>query len=160
VERVRERIPPGGHPLTYAEAAERLGAAGRGYLARLDDAVSADLNTAEALVVLTRLSRDPELTTDDLAVLVAAAEALLAMGLLDLVPGDLDAPAAEVALDPDDIERLLDERAAARRRGDFAAADGIRDRLDRIGIELRDTPGGTVWKTRAAAAGQRPHDQP
>jgi cysteinyl-tRNA synthetase len=113
---------------------------------------SADLNTAQALAAATRLSRDPKLAASDLAVLVSAAEALLAVGLLDLVPEDLDAPAAEVALEPDEVARLLDERAEARRRGDFAAADAIRDRLDQIGIELRDTPSGTVWKARAAAS--------
>jgi cysteinyl-tRNA synthetase len=157
LERIRERLPAGGRPLTYAEAAGQLDD-GRSYLVQLDEAVSADLNTAQALAVLTQLSRDPELAAGDLAVLVAAAEALLAVGLLDLVPEDLDAPAAEAALEPDEIERLLDERAAARRRGDFAAADDIRDRLDQIGIELRDTPDGTVWKARAAAAGRHHHD--
>lgn len=160
LERIRQRLPAGGHPLSYGEAADQLEEAGRRYLNRLDEAVSADLNTAQALAVITQLSRDPELTNADFAVLVPAAEALLAVGLLDLVPEDLDAPTAELALEPDQIERLLDERAAARRRGDFTAADGIRDRLDRIGIELRDTPGGTVWKTRAASARQRHHDQP
>ena len=158
VERVRERIPPGGHPLTCAQAAERLDGAGRGYLAQLDEAVSADLNTAEALAVLTRLSRDPGLTTGDFAVLIAAAEALLAIGLLDLVPEDLDAPPAEPGLDPEVVEQMLGERAQARRRGDFAAADAIRDRLDQLGIELRDTPSGTTWKTRAPKAGHADRD--
>lgn len=64
-----------------------------------------------------RLSRDPELSARDLTVLVAAAEASLSVGLLDLVPEDLDGPAAQPALEPDETETLLAERAAARRRG-------------------------------------------
>jgi cysteinyl-tRNA synthetase len=159
IERIRERLPAGGHPLTYDEAADQLDDGGS-YLAELDEAVSADLNTAQALAVLTRLSRDPALAAGDLAVLISAAEALLAVGLLDLVPEDLDAPPADAGLSPKEITRLLDERAEARRRGDFAAADVIRDRLDQIGIELRDTPDGTVWKARAAAAGTRRAGQP
>jgi cysteinyl-tRNA synthetase len=160
LERIRERLPAGGHPLSYDEAAGQLDDAGRSYLAQLDEAVSADLNTAQALAAATQLSRDPEITADDLAVLMAAAEALLAIGLLDLLPEDLDAPAAEVALDPDEVARLIGERAEARRRGDYAAADVIRDRLGQIGIELRDTLDGTVWKARAAAAGRHHHDRP
>jgi cysteinyl-tRNA synthetase len=164
LERTRERLPAGGRPLGYHEAADRLGDAGRGYLSRFDEAVSADLNTPQALAVLTQLSRDRGLARDDLAVLVSAAEALLAIGLLDLAPDDLDAPAAELALSPDEVDRLLGERTQARRRGDFAAADAIRDRLDRLGIELRDTPEGTVWKTHATDVarrrlGQRQHKE-
>jgi cysteinyl-tRNA synthetase len=153
LERVRERRPAGGRTLTYAEAAARLDDPGRGYLAQLDQAVSADLNTARVLAVLAQLSRDRGLAPSDLAVLVAAAEALLAIGLLDLAPGDLDAQAARVAIDPDEVDRLVGERAQARGQGDFAAADVIRDRLDQIGIELRDTPGGTIWKARGTRSG-------
>jgi cysteinyl-tRNA synthetase len=161
LERIRERLPAGGLPLTYDQAASQLrDDAGRGHLAQLDEAVSADLNTAQALAVLTQLSRDATLAGGDLAVLVSAAEALLAVGLLDLVPEDLDAPAVDVALAPDEVDRLLGERSEARRRGDFAAADAIRDRLDQIGIELRDTPDGTIWKVRAAAPGRHEHDRP
>jgi len=50
------------------------------------------------------------------------------------------------------------ERAEARHRGDFAAADDIRRSLDQAGIELRDTPGGTVWKPRPAASGRPVRD--
>lgn len=161
LERIRERLPAGGQPRTYDQAASQLrDDAARSYLAQLDEAVSADLNTAQALATLTQFSRDATLAAGDLAVLVSAAEALLAVGLLDLVPEDLDAPAADVALAPDEVDRLLGERAEARRRGDFAAADAIRDRLDQAGIELRDTPDGTIWKARAAASGSYEHDRP
>lgn len=155
LQRVRERVPAGGHPLTYAEAADQLSDARRSHLTQLDEAVSADLNTPQALAVLTQLSRDPKLAAGDLAVLISAAEALVALGLLDLVPEDLDAPPADVGLSPAEIEGLLEERTQARRRGDFAAADVIRDRLDKIGIELRDTAGGTVWKARPGPASRR-----
>jgi len=90
----------------------------------------------------------------------AGAPLRLTVGLLDLAPEDLDPPAAEVALTPDEVDRLLGARAEARRRGDFAAADVIRDRLDQIGIEVRDTPDGTVWKARAAASGTDEDDRP
>jgi cysteinyl-tRNA synthetase len=150
LERLRDRVPAGGRPLCRDEAEAGLGEAGRAYLAALDEAVSNDLSTPEALAVLTRLSRDARLHDEELAVLLGAAEALLALGLLDLVPEDLDAPASELAISADEVETLLGERRRARESGDFATADAIRERLEELGIELRDTPEGTVWKPRRA----------
>ena len=48
----------------------------------------------------------------------------------------------------DEIERLIEERKAARGRRDFAAADGIRNALAERGILLEDNPGGTRWKRK------------
>jgi cysteinyl-tRNA synthetase len=155
LERLRQRVPPGGDPVTYEEAAARVKGSARPYLDQLDGAVSDDLNTAQALAVLTHLSRDPALAADDLAVLAGAFDAVLAVGLLDLVPEDLDPPAREVVLEAAEVERLVNEREEARRNRDFATADEIRDMLERLGIEVRDTPEGTVWKVRPATASGR-----
>jgi hypothetical protein len=43
------------------------------------------------------------------------------------------------------VDALLDARAGARRAGDFAAADAIRDTLVRLGFEVNDGAGGTTW---------------
>ena len=44
------------------------------------------------------------------------------------------------------VERRVDERQAARAARDFATADRIRAELADEGIELEDTPTGTVWR--------------
>jgi cysteinyl-tRNA synthetase len=49
------------------------------------------------------------------------------------------------------IEAKIQERAEAKKAKDFARADAIRQELDAMGIELRDTPQGTVWVVKAAA---------
>jgi cysteinyl-tRNA synthetase len=43
------------------------------------------------------------------------------------------------------IGALLDQRQAARDRGDYAAADAIRDELHRLGVTVEDTPSGPRW---------------
>ena len=51
------------------------------------------------------------------------------------------------------IEQLvavaLEQRAAARDRRDFAAADAIRDQLKSAGVVVEDTPSGARFTLRA-----------
>jgi cysteinyl-tRNA synthetase len=63
-------------------------------------------------------------------------------GLLGLEVGS-----AGGARDADDaeIDELVRQRDEARATKDFAAADAIRDELAARGIQLEDTPGGTIW---------------
>ena len=45
-----------------------------------------------------------------------------------------------------EIEKLIEERQAARKAKDFARADAIRDELLEKGIVLKDTREGVQWK--------------
>lgn len=56
---------------------------------------------------------------------------------------------AQAMPDTDDIERLIATRAAARKAGDFTAADAIRDDLKAQGVILEDGPGGSCGWRRA-----------
>jgi hypothetical protein len=58
-----------------------------------------------------------------------------------LVQATDDALAPFVAL-------LIDVRRELRARGEWAAADALRDRVLSLGIELRDAPQGTVWERK------------
>jgi cysteinyl-tRNA synthetase len=50
------------------------------------------------------------------------------------------------ALKPDDVQRLIDARAEAKRIRDFTAADQIREELRSKGILLEDSSTGTTWR--------------
>ena len=43
------------------------------------------------------------------------------------------------------VQRLIDDRNAARARKDFAAADAIRDELTKMGVTIEDAAGKTNW---------------
>jgi cysteinyl-tRNA synthetase len=58
----------------------------------------------------------------------------------------LESPEEETV--PEEVERLIEERNAARASRDFATADRIRDDLLARGIELLDTPDGTRWRRK------------
>lgn len=61
--------------------------------------------------------------------------------------GEAIGPTAKV--DVAFIEAKIAERANAKSRKDFEVADRIRKELDALGVELRDTPEGTVWRPKA-----------
>jgi cysteinyl-tRNA synthetase len=110
------------------------------YRAALDD----DLNLPEGLGRVFELIREANAALDAERVGPAAREALL--GLLDDVDAHLDVLSVEaVSLDAA-VERLIAERAAARRARDFATADRIRNELRERGVVLEDSREGVRWK--------------
>ncbi|NVM56964.1 MAG: cysteine--tRNA ligase, partial [Desulfobacterales bacterium] len=52
------------------------------------------------------------------------------------------------AIDQALVERLIAERAQARRQKDWARADQIRQQLAAMNVVLEDRPEGTIWKVR------------
>jgi cysteinyl-tRNA synthetase len=45
-----------------------------------------------------------------------------------------------------EVEALIAKRAAAKKAGDYAASDAIRDDLKARGIILEDSKSGTTWR--------------
>ena len=56
-------------------------------------------------------------------------------------------PVTEV--DVAEVERLVAARTAAKAAKDFALADAIRAKIEALGIEIQDTPTGTIWKVKS-----------
>ena len=114
-------------------------------------AMDDDFNTARALgCIFDLVGKANKIISErspDLSFLLAAERALRGMGsLLGIVK---EKAIEKVGIDEFQIEKLIDERNAARGRKDWNKADKIRSDLEKIGIILEDTPMGTRWKYRA-----------
>jgi cysteinyl-tRNA synthetase len=137
-------------------AAERVGAdAGKpvlaeAFIAALDD----DLATPAAVAAVHEAvtAGNTALTQgDDTAIAAALGSVRAMLGVLGLDPLDPQWATAggdqRLAAATDGLVGLaLEQRAAARARKDYAAADAIRDQLGALGVQVEDTPQGTRWE--------------
>jgi cysteinyl-tRNA synthetase len=127
-----------------------------------DDIVAAladDLNTPEALAIVARLGDGARKATNPQDKKAAKAALLGAGAFLGLLGQDPEAwfkRARAGAVDTGWIERLIAERAEARKRRDYAASDRIRDELLAAGVAIEDGPQGARWKLVAKPADECP----
>jgi cysteinyl-tRNA synthetase len=125
-----------------------------GELAPLPDAfveaMDDDLNTSRALSIVHDVVREgnSELATGEATGALASVR-----GMLDVLGLDPFSPQWRTAGRGDDLTKAVDglvalaieQRAAARARKDWAAADAVRDQLRQAGIVVEDTPAGPRW---------------
>jgi cysteinyl-tRNA synthetase len=142
--RVDRVTQPGSHPaidMRVEEAREAFA-----------DAMKNDLNTSAALGAIHSLVRAlnsaidlGEIGAGDIPIIRNAFDEFdRVLGVFGLWRAEDEQPAVPV----EEIERLIEDRHAARRRRDFAAADRVRSDLAARGVLLEDHAGGTRWKRK------------
>ena len=118
-----------------------------------DDAMDDDIAVPQALAVIHEAVRagNSAIAAGDAPTARAQADAVLAMlDVLGLNPyaspwaGAADSDRQTEVIDAL-VKVVLEQRQEARARKDFAAADALRDGLDRIGIRIEDTASGVRW---------------
>jgi len=129
------------------------------HLEAFDAAIRDDLNTPRALAGLWGLLRDPAVPAK--AALEAAFDMDGALGLG--LRGSLETenrPGSGLSKDEEDeIGRIIEERARAKKARDFAGADALRQGLKERGIVLEDGPGGTTWRVSREPGSGTPHNR-
>jgi cysteinyl-tRNA synthetase len=136
-------------------AVERVGALEPGDLpAEFVEALDDDLNTSRALAIVHDAVREGNTALAEGAdsvvgeVLPRVRAMLSILGLDPLAPEWSDGAGGGQGLRAvvDSLVALaLDQRAAARGRKDWAAADAVRDQLKQAGVVVEDTPHGPRW---------------
>jgi cysteinyl-tRNA synthetase len=133
-----DRCEPGENEKLTALAAE----ARRNFEAGLDD----DLNTAQALGAVFEYVREANTAMDSGEFREGnRAAALDLLGRFDRIFDVLEVT-REGRLSPEEIQRAIEDRLAARKARNFARADEIRKDLAGQGVILEDTKDGTRWK--------------
>ena len=122
------------------------------FLAPLAD----DLNTPEALAVLSRLADAARKATDPKAQAEAKSALLGAGAFLGLLQVDPETwfqhAMGASALDENQVQQRVDARQAAKQAKNFAEADRLRKELLELGILIEDTPQGPRWKRASVAS--------
>jgi cysteinyl-tRNA synthetase len=117
---------------------------GEGHAQRFRAAMNDDFGTPEAIAVLFDLASEVNSGKRALAPQLRALGKVL--GLLQRDSGAFLQAGLPRSLTPEAIEQLIQDRASARKRKDFAEADRIRRHLEGKGVILEDGPRGTTWR--------------
>jgi cysteinyl-tRNA synthetase len=131
------------------------------HTARFIEVMDDDFNTPEAFAVLQTMTREINTARDSNKLTQAAAlgaelralASVLAIGQSD--PEEWFRRWATRSSDPGveqlsdaEVQRLVDARAAARARKDFAESDRLRDELAAKGIIVEDKAGKATWRRK------------
>jgi cysteinyl-tRNA synthetase len=171
VERLRNfqtRVQMGQFPAGKCQPIQEQTAAA---MQEMREAMEDDLNTAQALAAIFNLVREAntaadngELRQDDKAPLLAALKQF--DEIFDVLTDDdavkisrnlewarahgklTDTDVPQPAISDEEVERLMADRAAARKARDFARSDAIRTQLAEAGILVEDTKDGIRWKRK------------
>lgn len=112
------------------------------YVNDFENAMDDDFNTSNALTSIYELARYINSTFDDKSPI---SDMNYAKEKISILLDILGIKFVEESLD-EEIEKLIEERTLARKEKNFSKADEIREKLHEMGIELKDTPTGVVWK--------------
>ena len=109
---------------------------------KFEDAMEDDFNTADAVSAIFEIVRESNSTVKDFSAYYAKKVLKVLEDLCGVL--GIETTKEEEILD-EEIEKLIEERQAARKNKDFARADEIRDQLLEQGIVLKDTREGVKW---------------
>lgn len=114
------------------------------FAGKFDEAMDDDFNTADAISAIFELVKFANSNTKE----GSSAQYIKALKEEIIRLSDICGLLVEKQEDllDEDIERLIEERQAARKEKNFARADEIRDELLNKGIVLEDTREGVKWK--------------
>ena len=114
----------------------------KGYEKRFDDAMDDDLNTADAIGAIFEEVKDVNSNLNAESSLEVIEAALASFkGMTDVLGLVQRQPTGEDDI-PEEIRKMAEERAAARKEKNWKRSDELRDAIKAAGYILEDTPQG------------------
>ena len=108
------------------------------YKKEFNKKINNDLSIPEVLALVWDLIKEKNINNKDRYQLILEFDKVLGLNLKEVKQGKLEK----------EVEDLIEEREKARKTKNYAKADEIRNKLDRLGIILEDTERGVKWKKK------------
>lgn len=127
----------------FEEYNQNGGAVASSYKERFDAAMNDDLDTPKAVALIWELVKDDSVSPADKAATLKHFDTVLGIGLSDAREETARSLGVVSQEDlPKDVQKLIEEREAARAGKDWDEADRIREAINLKGYLLEDTPEG------------------
>ena len=110
-----------------------------------------DLNTPEAMAHLNDMVSKLSKSTNDSDITKLKQQVISSgkiLGILQESPDSWLGIGQSQSDDTSMINKLIEQRNEARKLKNFSEADQIRNKLSGMGIEIEDTPDGTIWRKK------------
>lgn len=120
---------------SYISRIDEIGKISKDYQDQFHTMINDDLNTAGALAIVWELVKNSELSDADKKATILDFDRVLGLGL------DAIEPETETEI-PDHVHKILHEREIAREKQDWHSSDLLRNEIQALGYELKDTDDG------------------
>ena len=116
----------------YLALEDDIGKANEEYQSKFREYISDDLNTPRALSLLWDLIKDENVSPADKKATILDFDKVFGLGFAELKEEEI----------PEDIMELVREREEARKNKDFKLSDELRDKINSLGYEVKDSAEG------------------
>ncbi|MFA5933709.1 MAG: cysteine--tRNA ligase [Candidatus Paceibacterota bacterium] len=118
----------------FLELGEDTGTVNEEYKNKFKEYLANDLDTPRALTVLWDVIKDEKVPNADRRATVLDLDQVLGLGFSTL----------KKTIIPEEVQKLIDERESARITKDFNRSDELRKKINDLGFEVKDAPGGPL----------------
>lgn len=121
---------------TFISRTKETGEISESYKTLFTDMINDDLNTAGGLAIVWELIKNPDVSDADKRATILDFDRVLGLKLDEVQSED------EPVEIPEHVQKLLKEREIAREKQDWHTSDLIRNEIQALGYELKDTDSG------------------
>ncbi len=119
----------------YTELGSDIGEINQEYKEKFKNYLEDDLDTPRAVTTLWELIKDPDISNADKKATILDFDKVFGL--------DFENQSAKLIEEiPEEVLKLASEREEARKNKDFKKSDELRDKINSLGYEVKDTPEG------------------